>query len=404
MQSRGDPSPVPLAPGEVLLYEAGWGTRKSVLNTQIGTGAVWAYAAFNAKLAWSAPELALLQNEGLVAFVAFAGIFSVFLVAGARAAVRHAVLTADGLSLRLYPFAASYGALGGFSEPTTVPIRLLSLTNADGDGGRRGTTFGRSDSGELTVAVRGSETTLLSLDKPAVVMPWVGGAGCGLVRSPRGFSGALPDPQGSVAAAVSLSPSASSSTSWSSGATLAGGGGNAAASASSGGVVSPSMMASLPPATRSALRDYALLVHVLSGRTVDPHRLADGAFEFEEMAVQLDPAGAPAGSGGGGGGSSSGGSGGGSRRAPPTPTEMRVADLRYWRRAVDPDSQREYWWHVLTSHAQWSAPTVDGKGPLEWHPELLQAPAPAGTAASDGAAPPVSLAVRLVRAIGFKGV
>jgi hypothetical protein len=83
---------------------------------------------------------------------------------------------------------------------------------------------------------------------------------------------------------------------------------------------------------------------------------------------------------------------------------MRVADLRYWRRAVDPDSQREYWWHALTSHAQWSAPTVDGKGPLEWHPELLQAPAPpAGTAASDdGAAPPVSLAVRLARAIGFK--
>jgi hypothetical protein len=50
--------------------------------------------------------------------------------------------------------------------------------------------------------------------------------------------------------------------------------------------------------------------------------------------------------------------------------ECAQDELRYWRRTTDPRSGRDYWWHTASAARQWAMPTVDGKGPYEWHPNL----------------------------------
>lgn len=396
VQHRTAP-PVPLAPGEVLLYEAGLSTAKTVIGSSFGVIVMWAYVALNAKLTLSTPDLALLSRGALAGFTGFAGVGSLFFAGTARAAVRYAVLTVDGLHVRFYPYASSWGPLLGMgAKPVTVPIRLLSIaertaaagatagatTGGSAGTGGKGVVGGRSDNASIYVAVRGCAANL-AFDKPAALLPWVGGPGTGLVMGERGVGGTLPDPAGTAAAALAVSGAASGGST----------------------VIRPSQLYALPPADRDALRRFALLVHVLSGHTVEPARLraasaalsegdaaaaaaaapaaalgaAGGSWELEDMTVQLDPSGSsaallPSASGSG--------VAAGSRRG--RAAEARITELRYWRRTTDPDTQREYWWHTLTGAAQWAPPVLDGKTPYEWHPDLA---AGDGRSTAPGAVP-----------------
>jgi hypothetical protein len=395
VQHRTEP-PVPLAPGEVLLYEAGLSTAKTVIGSSFGVVVMWAYVALNAKLTLSTPDLALLSRGALAGFTGFAGVGSLFFAGTARAAVRYAVLTADGLHVRLYPYASSWGpVLGLGAKPVTVPVRLLSVAErtaaagatAGATTGGKGVVGGRSDNASIYVAVRGCAANL-AFDKPAALLPWVGGPGTGLMMTERGVEGTLPDPSGTAAAALAV-------------------GGGAASGSSS--VIRPSQLYALPPGDRDALRRYALLLHVLSGHTVEPARLrsqpaaattgdngegeaaaaaapaapaldaAGGSWELEEMTVQLDPSGSsaallPAAAGSG--------VAAGSRRG--RAADARITELRYWRRTTDPDSGREYWWHTLTGASQWSPPVLEGRTPYEWHPDLA---AGDGRSTAPGAVP-----------------
>ena len=335
---HGSEPPVPLAPGEVLLYECGWPTRKNVVGSMFGATVIWAYVALNAKLYYFNPDIALLTGNQLAAFTGFAGLATIVFGSASRAAIRYAVLTADGLSLRLYPYASGWGPLGG--EPVTIPIPMLSIAErtagavSGGAGNPNRGGGGRADNGSVYVDVRGSNANLV-FDKPASILPWVGGPGTGLVMSAKGVSGTNPDPAGNAAAALAIAGAGAASP-----------------------VASLQMLYSLPTADREAIRRYALLVHCLSGRTVDPARLRDdvsgGGWELEDMTSQLDPA-----------------TSGTGRK----PAAARITELRFWRRAVDRDSGRSYWWHTITGNTQWTPPLIEGKSPYEWHPDLALAEA-----------------------------
>ena len=163
-----------------------------------------------------------------------------------------------------------------------------------------------ADARSLYVALSG---LVLTLDKPVALMPWVGGRGTGLVMGARGLTATLPDP----ARAPALD---------------------------SRGEVPVARLYDLSPVERDAMRRYALLAHCLSGKPVSAHAVRTGSWELQDMIAQLDA------------------SGGTGERA-------RLAELRYWRRALDKASGQEYWWHIVTSAVQWSPPEVDGKTPAD---------------------------------------
>src|SRR4051812_12630245 len=100
-------------------------------------------------------------------FTMFAALITAMSVGGARSAMRVAVLTADGLSVRLYAYAPLM--LGGMSAPVTVPIRLLDTA---GESVRR--PFTGADASTVHVSV-GQAPLHITFDKPAAVMQWVGG-------------------------------------------------------------------------------------------------------------------------------------------------------------------------------------------------------------------------------------
>lgn len=352
LQPRGgDESPIPLAPGERLIYESGWNTRKTVVGSAFGAAVLALYVGVNARLTLAASELALLTEPQLAGFGAVALVAGLMFAGTTRAAVRYAVLSADGLSVRLYPYAPAWI---GAARPVTLPIKLLSIAprtveeGAGVTGAGAGRVGGRTDGTSVYVSVKGC-ASFLTFDKPARVMQWIGGPGTGLVTTARGVSGTVPESRAAAAAAAGGSDVFTGS-----------------------GIVTPQMLYSLPSADREAVREYALLVHVLSGRTVDMPAVASGSWELGEMTSQLDQDAHP-------------------RKGP----EGRVWELRNWRRAVDPASGTPYWWNTLSRHVQWSEPQVDGKGPYAWHPDLAAheegappGPAAAAAAAVATAAPP----------------
>ncbi|RYG48007.1 hypothetical protein EON67_08010, partial [archaeon] len=61
------------------------------------------------------------------------------------------------------------------------------------------------------------------------------------------------------------------------------------ADASSASLVSPASLGNMTPTQRQELRDYAVLLHVLSGEPVDMDRLRSDAWELEAMTEQLNP-------------------------------------------------------------------------------------------------------------------
>ena len=258
-------------------------------------------------------------------FIGFAGLVTAMSVGGARAAIRAAVLTQDGMFVRLYGYSPLFAVGGGTAAPVTVPLRLITLSGA---AARR--PFTGVDATTLHAGIANS-VMQLTFDKPAALQPWVGGEGSGLVWGPRGLLGAVSAPQKQTAASRA---------------------GSAAVDARSSppALLTPQLMYGLPAAQRDAMRRYALFVHVLRGNVVDARRAASGDWELEAMCEQLDPASSPR------------------RRA----VDARVDELRYWRRAAD-ERGRPYWYHVVTWNRQWVAPTVDGRGPEEWHPDLQQA-------------------------------
>ena len=297
---------------------------------------VWGYVGLNASLLWRTPELALLSPNALAGFAGFAALVTAMAYGGSRAAMRYAVLSADGLSLRLYPYGAIWGL--GVGAPVSVPVKLLSV----GESVRR--AFTGVDSSSLFVGVAGSAVQL-TFDKPEEIAAWVGGAGSGLMWGAKGLLGAIPRPHAQLLSSSPPPPSPSVSG--------GGGGVNAAGltdASVSPALVSPTMLYALPASQRSALRRYALLCHVLRGNPVAVPRLASGEWELEAMAEQLNP--------------------GRGRK----PAETRIAELRYWREARDLSDGRPYWYHVVNWARQWTPPLVEGRGPREYHPDLPALP------------------------------
>ena len=335
--------------------------RRSILTTSLATMTVWAYVGMNAALLWRTPDIALLSPNALAGFTGFAGLVTTMAYGGSRAAMRYAVLSADGLFVRLYPYGAVWGM--GVGAPVTVPIKLMTV----GESVKR--AFTGVDPTSLYVGINGS-VVQLTFDKPDAISQWVGGAGSGILWSAKGLAGALP----TLGGAAALPPTASAKGTAS--ATSAAAGSSSSSSTSTGDaatgggpVVSPAMLYALPSAQRSAIRRYALLVHVLRGHPVAMDRVHADDWEVEAMIEQLNP------------------------ERGRKPVEQRVAELRYWRPATDEVTGRPYWYHLVTWARQWTPPMVEGRGPLEWHVDLCLVGAQGGGEGGAETAVPAAAAV-----------
>ena len=117
-------SPVPIGPGEMLLYTSGSSTRSTVTRSWIGTLATVPYLIVTKTVEFFTPDLPpLLNSTWTTLFGALALGSTMIALSTTRACMRAAVLTADGQNLRLYPYGSVVG--WGTGSPVTVPIKLL---------------------------------------------------------------------------------------------------------------------------------------------------------------------------------------------------------------------------------------------------------------------------------------
>ena len=311
-KSGVEPFPVPLEPGEVGLYVGGWASRRQIGMAWLGAGAMVLYDMFSVVTLIVAPEDALLSGPMLAGFLGAGYAFVKLALSACRSTVRAAVLTKDGLFLRLYPF----GPFGfGVGTPVTIPIAACRLA---GDGASRPKPSGRA---EIIHAHVGGDTRYhVAFDKPEVLLPWVGGDGPGVLWGPRGITGVSPP------STTPVPPPPTPVT---------------------------ELATSMTAVEGTALGKYAILLHALQGRPVHMPALEGGAIpDLAGLRAALDP----------------------ERHV--KPSDLRVAQLRLWRRAVTQDGT-PYWWNVCSPAApQWVRPELDGRGPEECHPDLFSAPPP----------------------------
>lgn len=121
--------------------------------------------------------------------------------------------------------------------------------------------------------------------------------------------------------------------------------------------------------TKEELRRYSVLAYLLQPETkeVNAAVVAAGDWELDAMKEQLRP-------------------------VVRSQMEGRARELALWRKAVDKDSGKEYWFNAVTWQAQWDMPMVDGKGPWEHWPGLAALPVP-----STRAAPPIIQSLQEIR-------
>jgi hypothetical protein len=250
-----NPAGVPLGPGEVLLGTSGAANQAAATRS-------WMYSVGPCVYVSVVKGIDVVQglNDGLpllspawTAVMCGAAFFTSLVTYGTmRALARAVVLTADGQSLRVYPFSLIPFNLKGLSAPVTVPVRLLR-ENADVSGKRQGaedTIFVKVRHG----GVRGASfsATDFCVEKPSraeLVLPPVKGSG--LAFTERGLSPAsVPLDLTSGARALPMARS-----------------------------------------DHAAFRTYAVLAWVLNGNPVmDMARLRSGDWQLEAMAAQLGAA------------------------------------------------------------------------------------------------------------------
>lgn len=285
---------VPIMEGEHLLYTAGASTKRTItLSWASALVASGYFVAVKGAEAWN-PALQLL-NTAWTAVFAGVGISTMGLaVSTSRCCVRAAVLCSDGAHVRIYPYGAVMGI--GMGKPVTVPVKLLKENAAF--------KAAKKDSDAVYVQVKDSKAHLI-WDKPAG-LPLTKGPGSGLNWTPKGV--ALPSSTGLTTEGLYL----------------------------------------MTAEDRAALKNYALLCHVLNGHTVHMPTVLSGAWELERLREQLEPG------------------------KHYNPKQQRLADLTYWKPATDRATGREYWYHELTWQTVWQPPVVDGKGPREAAAALAQ--------------------------------
>jgi hypothetical protein len=229
-------SPIPLQPGETLLYSSGPSTQRTVFLAWVGaaTCSLYLVAVKGAELAYMGTETAsleLLSPAWTAVFASISLITTQLARATSSCCIRYAVLEKDGARLRLYP----YGTLGfGSGKPVTVPIALLSL-NED-------FAVRRKDPEALHVKVKESKAHLI-FDKPNLLS---------ISKSPG--TGLVIEKSGSV----TLLPSH---------------GGN--------------RETPLSKSENDQLRKYAVLVQVLSGNLVNASIVNKNSYELETFKQNL---------------------------------------------------------------------------------------------------------------------
>ena len=180
-------SPVPVGPGEVLLYTSGASTRSTVTRSWIGTLATVPYLLVVKTVEFFTPDLPVLLNSTWTTmFGALALGSTMIALSTTRACMRAAVLTADGQSLRLYPYGSVVG--WGVGSPVSVPIKLLQ-ENSEFASAKR-------DPNAIFVQVRSNgpdspwSKSHLVFDVPptSLVAREEGITGSGLMFTPRGLA------------------------------------------------------------------------------------------------------------------------------------------------------------------------------------------------------------------------
>ena len=315
---------IPLLPGEVLLSASSHTNNTAALRSWMSCIAPLAYISTVKGIdAYQAMEggLPLLSFNWTCVMAALALGTTLFSRGTLRSMVRALVLTADGQSVRVYPFSLVPFHVRGLGAPVTIPVRLLR-ENAD-FGASKKKAAEADDCVYVRVRQGGARgeawsSSHLCVEKPprsALDLP--AARGSGLTFTPRGLAPS--------STPVDFTP----------------GGG-----AARGGLP-------LARSDMAAFREYAVLAWVLKGNpVVNMARLRAGDWELEAMAAQL---------------------GGGDRAL------LHAVDMGKWREAVDAASGRSYFWCAET----WDTRAEPPPGWREWRAGVDKGAAAAAAAGSE---------------------
>jgi len=286
---------IPLQAGEVLLSTSSHANQNAATRS-------WMYCIGPCAYVSVVKGIDVVQglNDGLpllspawTAVMASAALFTSVVTYGTmRSMARAVVLTADGQSLRIYPFSLIPFNFSGLGAPVTVPIRLLR-ENAD--------VSAKRDGAEASIFVKVRHGGVKG-------DAWSGGDFC--VEKPPRAELVLPPVRGSGLAFTErgLSPS----------------------SVPADLVASPARALPLARSDHEAFRRYAVLAWVLNGNPVmDMARLRSGDWQLESMAAQL----------------------GAADRA-----TLQEIGLARWRQAADEKTGRPYFYCAESWEVAWEPP------------------------------------------------
>jgi len=111
--------------GEVLLFEAGHASKKTLIQYWFTSSIMWAYLGISSSLAIALPAAEIRTPWSSVmtgAVTLAAAISSVLSASASRAHVRYAVLEADGHHVRLYTYGSLFGIVSGVLPSAAAAI------------------------------------------------------------------------------------------------------------------------------------------------------------------------------------------------------------------------------------------------------------------------------------------
>jgi hypothetical protein len=321
-------SPVHLNDGDIFLYEASSSSKINIFIGALPFVVIAIYLMVNGRDLFAPEGAVTMAKPSMLIALGLFGVGTVVLYRGiVHATIKYAVLERDGLFLRLYP----HGMMLGFNtgRPIRVPIKHLSeFTPKVQDKSSSGR--GNDSASTLKVFLNKSSTNVV-FDKPETILKYLNGSkGSGLVLDAAGCQGVIRRQPPPVVSALEKPLGESVSQEYSS---------------LDIPIITPvNQLYAMTEDERKMLRLYALLVFACNGHVINMARVWTDEWELEKMVTQL--------------------------AKDPKAFETKVSELRYWTEAIDPVTNKPFWWHELTRVVQWETPMLEGKDPYQWHPDL----------------------------------